>query len=330
MLAVLAVQILLIIDAAVFKSKAFIFLFADLLRDFKNVLKLIPLILIIIFSVSIINWNADCHIFNPDSVIVTAHELEFAKTSSLPLKLTYQFFFLIFALTPLVLLAMAYVWVKKIWKGGGNDFLVYILSLFLLVYYWALIVEGLPATVRYSIVLYPLAGVIASFGIYDLFSLKRLKNIPKVWITLGILAISFFSLWQSKPFYFNYANDMLPKKYALSYAWGYGGYEAAQFLNSLPDAQNIVAWSDYYGFRNFFRGTTYDNLIPGKDWKKIDYYVLTQKGKNMYDYWCKRAKNSCGSRYVPAGKYYVSGNPVWELNIDGRPGNFVKIFKSED
>ena len=112
-------------------------------------------------------------------------------------------------------------------------------------------------------------------------------------------------------------------------AWGYGGYEAAQFMNALPNAQNLKVWSDYYGFRNFFIGSTSTDYIHTKDSQPYDYYVLTREGKVMYDYWCNKAKKACPTRYVPAYKYYQASSPIWEIDIDGRPDNFIKIFKAE-
>ncbi|MEI9967005.1 MAG: hypothetical protein WDN67_05300 [Candidatus Moraniibacteriota bacterium] len=66
-------------------------------------------------------------------------------------------------------------------------------------------------------------------------------------------------------------------------AWGYGGYEAAQVLNALPNAKNLVVWSDYDGFCPFFvgkcmRGTTVKKYGAG-DYRGIDYFVMTRRGK---------------------------------------------------
>ncbi len=317
-------------DAIFFKS-SYLAKICQLINPyFKNLLKAVPTVLILIFLIVITNWNFSQFILNPAGIIdYTTHELEFLKSSSCCQQLIYQFYYFIFALTPLVILASIFIWIKRALKAVKNSFLIDILSIFILVFYLALIAQGLPATVRYSIVLYPLASIIAAFGIYEFFSLKRLEKIKKVWISLGIIGISLISLWAIKPFYFNYANDLLPKKYPLSGSWGYGGYEAAQFLNSLPDAQNLKVWADYYGFRNFFIGSGATDYIIKKSSPPIDYYVLTMQGRASFNYWCNKNKSICRG-YVPVNKYYDRTDPVWELDIGGRPGNFIKIFKAEE
>ncbi|MFA4817356.1 MAG: phospholipid carrier-dependent glycosyltransferase [Parcubacteria group bacterium] len=293
--------------------------------------KIVPVALIIIFSAVLVNWSANQFILNPDSIInYKTDELEFLKTSSLLEQIMYQFYFLAYSLVPLVLFSLLFLWAKFVLKKISRSFLIFILSSFILAYYLALIALNLPSTIRYSIALYPLASILAAIGIYEFFKLKKLEKISKIWITIGIIFISFISLWQIKPFYLNYTSDLLPKKYSIAMAWGYGGYEAAQFLNSLPDARDLFIWSDYYGVRNFFVGESKTDYIHKASSRHIDYYVLTKQGQIMFNYWCAKSQNICRKAYVPAGKYYEATNPVWEMDIDGRPNNFIKIFKAEE
>ena len=50
----------------------------------------------------------------------------------------------------------------------------------------------------------------------------------------------------------------------------------------------------------------------------IDFYVTSAKGS---------VKNSSGwEKALRSGN--VSEKPVWELDIDGRPGNFIKVYKN--
>jgi 4-amino-4-deoxy-L-arabinose transferase-like glycosyltransferase len=330
MLLICALQLLLLMDALIFRSHLFTKIAGAFFRLPKLAFKILPAILALIFLTVLANWNSNFLFLNPADILEKSHELAFLPSANYFQTTIYQFSFLVFAVPPLVVFAAIFAWTRRIWQEKKYSFLSDIISLFILLYYFALIVEGLPATVRYSIVLYPLLSVVAAIGIEEFFSQKKLEKIKKIWISLFIILLSFVSFWLIKPFYFNYASELLPKKYALSYAWGFGGYEAAQYLNSLPNAENIVVWSDYYGFRNFFRGITYDNLILKKDAQKIDYFVLTQKGRSAYDYWCRKAKSRCQKRYAPAWKYYDATNPVWERSIDDRPENFIKIFKNEE
>lgn len=292
--------------------------------------KIIPAALAIFFGLVLFNWNANQLILNPDDILnYKSAELHFLAASSLFQKLLYQFYPLVFSLIPLVVLALLFLWAKFIFKKIHGSFLVFILSSFIIVYYIALVSLNLPSTIRYSIALYPLASILAAVGIYEFFQLKKFEKIGKIWITLVIIIVSVVSLWQIKPFYFNYTSELLPKKYSVAYAWGYGGYEAVQFLNSLPNAQNLYIWSDYYGVRNFFAGTTKTDYIYKAGSRRIDYYILTRQGQIKYEYWCNKHKGACRG-YVPVKKYYEAENPVWEMNIDGRPNNFIKIFKAEE
>lgn len=323
--------VLILSDAWILKSAIGKKIMSLISPYFPTLQKIVPVALLIIFAVVLVNWNANQFILNPDSIINhKTDELEFLKTSSLFEQIIYQFYFLVYSLIPLVLLSLFFLWTKFVLKKISQPFLVFILSSFILAYYFSLIALNLPSTIRYSIALYPLASILAAIGIYELFKLKKFENINKIWITLGIIFISFISLWQIKPFYLNYTSDLLPKKYSIAMAWGYGGYEAAQFLNSLPDAKNLFIWSDYYGVRNFILGEAKTNYIHKAGSRRIDYYVLTKQGQIMFSYWCAKSQNICRKTFVPAGKYYQATNPVWEMYIDGRPDNFIKIFKAEE
>jgi hypothetical protein len=325
-----AIVIIVIADAVFIKSR----FSKQLLRTgsgyFVISQKIIFILAIAIFLAVLLNWKSGQFMVNPENILnYKTHELEFLKNSNWPQQIIYQFYSLVFSLTPLVVLALLFAWGKAVWKKISDSFLLFILALFLLVYYAALIAQNLPSTIRYSIALYPLASIMAAIGLNEFFSSEKTQKINKAWISLGLIAVSAFSLWQIKPFYFNYTNDLLPKKYSIAYSWGYGGYEAAQFMNSLPNAENIVVWSDYYGFSNFFKGTTYRDLNPGKNDKPIDYYVLTAQGKTSFSYWCNRYKRICKKAYVPVMEYYGDPDPIWQLLIDGRPGNFVSIYKAK-
>ena len=172
----------------------------------------------------------------------------------------------------------------------------------------AVIEQGLLVTVRYSIILFPLAIVLASLAINDFFNpddsrennkaklvfcavlvmvailcvatqiqqnyfhgkarkrfmdrvYKKLvyplitlgvserepllyryfpwksSERPQRWLCRVLVALNVFSILLISPFYFSYTNDLLPKTYIINGAWGYGGYEAAQYMNNLPNAK---------------------------------------------------------------------------------------------
>ena len=74
------------------------------------------------------------------------------------------------------------------------------------------------------------------FGIFALVIFSSVKEIKGIY-----------------PFYFNYTNELLPKNDIITTAWGYGGYEAAKFINNLSDdPKSTIVWTDYGGVCSFF------------------------------------------------------------------------------
>jgi len=187
---------------------------------------------------------------------------------------------------------------------------------------------------------YPLLSILAAIGLYDFISIKKNQKISRFLISTTIIFFSFLSLWLIKPFYLNYTNELLPKKYVITDAWGYGGYEAAQFLNTLPNAKNTPIWSDRGGVCEFYAGPCVKSaceLPNGYD--EFDYYVLTRRGKILHikdaapyyknekrsDYQqCKKQPDI----YSVIKKQYESSNSVFELFIDSRPVNYIRITKT--
>ena len=158
-----------------------------------------------------------------------------------------SFFPLLFALVPaaaaLFLFAAIEAGRSRLKKGEALYVLYFLI--FILFYYAGSAVSGVAPTVRYQIVLYPLAAIIAAIGLGYLISLKSLKKYISFSSTasffvllLVLFVISTYSLKSVKPFYLSYASDLLPKRYVLDLRnMGDGSWEAAEYLNSLPDAK---------------------------------------------------------------------------------------------
>ena len=277
-----------------------------------------------LFFIVLINWS-DLAILGGKIKTIpfdTERGVEF-RTSKYIHQIILELLPLIYSLTPITLLALLLLWIKQTFTSFKNNHYVFILTSFFVLFYASVLSIRLLANVRYAIMLFPLAIILSSIGLYELFALKYLNRINKYAITLGLIVFSFFSLYGIKPYYFNYTNMLLPQKYLINDAWGILGYEAAQYLNSLPNAQNLVVWSDNNGLCPFFKG----KCIKGKkDWKKqakdesinVDYFVRTRRGSVMYrDVW----------RKIEPTIDYV---PIWQSFISGRPNNYVKIYRSYD
>ena len=293
---------------------------------------------------------------------------------------------LVFALTPLTLLFLVFSWAQAFFGALQKRALVFTLSVFFLVFYAAVLEQGLLVTVRYSILLFPLAAILAALSIrsflfpktdrerfftrlvaptlavffsifygvltiHDAISLARkiafenfLGNhlfllgvalvgilwgfvflwkkivtrlrLPRFSLTLVsgiILLLGVHSLWASFPHPFLYTNSLLPERYLLFHAWGYGGYEAAQYLNKKPNAENLTLWTDSYGVCEFFVGNCIKKQKVNVEKYPIDYLMRTLRGQ-----------------VSPKFKYHLEGKPEWDYAVGGRKKNFIRLFRNTE
>jgi 4-amino-4-deoxy-L-arabinose transferase-like glycosyltransferase len=233
---------------------------------------------------------------------------------------------LAFALTPVALLGVAllslFVWK---YRQEKTTLFVGVSALFVFLYLALLIVTDVFTTIRYSIILYPFSGFLAAMGFWYLSEKITLKG-KYVWITACLLAASLGSLYFIKPFYLNYTSNLLPKGQILSDAWGYGGYEAAQYLNSLPEARNLTVWADYYGVCEFFVGKCLTAYTFDGNTIQPDYYVMTRRGRIRY--WSRYANWERISG-LKVYQYYDNKNPAWELSIGEKKENHIRVIRVE-
>jgi 4-amino-4-deoxy-L-arabinose transferase-like glycosyltransferase len=230
----------------------------------------------------------------------------------------------VYALTPVTLiglLGLALQMHKK--KLSSYYFFAMTISIFVILYEAILLYTNVLATIRYSVILYPLLGFLGSLGFWHLSRRLPLKH-KELWLTFIIFGASLISIYSIKPFYFNYTNFLLPKNHIVTDAWGYGGYEGAQYLNSLPDAQNLTVWADYYGVCEFFVGKCLTAYNFDRETVQPDYYVLTRRGRIRY--WSRYPMWERNSGLV-AYQYYDRPDPAWELVIGGNPQNYTRVFK---
>lgn len=303
------------------KNKLTIFFQKYILRkDF--IFKIILLFLILIFFWLILGRNLNPHwgLFeNIPFDIKNLSDIDEQNFPNLFNLLLLEFSPLVFSLTPLVLILTLTLWIKALFINNKYNFLIFSLSFFILIYYLGSIFSDTLATIRYSVMLYPLLAFLAGISLWEISLYLKKFPAKNILITLVALIISFSSLWLISPYYFNYTNAFLPKDQIITDSWGYGGYEATTYLNSLTGAENLTIWSDFYGVCEFFKGTCLTKYKVNQTTNPIDYYILTRRGKIRY----QGSHDGAGAK-----KYYSSDNPVWELLIDNRPENYIRIFKS--
>jgi hypothetical protein len=235
---------------------------------------------------------------------------------------------ILFSLTPITLIGTLSFFLSTLRKDISPDtrFIAITFPILIVLYLFIFLAVGLLVTPRYSILLYPLFAFLAALGISHMATHFKTVSFIRPILFLLILGASLLSLYSIKPFYFNYSNLLLPKQALISDSWGYGGYEAAEYLNSLPNASALTVWSDYYGVCEFFVGKCLTAYTFNGNEIQPDYYVLTRRGKirymSRYDRWEQKSG-------LTAYRYYDRTDPAWSLAIDDRPGNYVKVFKVE-
>lgn len=318
---------LLIIDTFALKNKL-LFLLRKIFFRIRGLLRLLPSGLLILFAGLIVarNFFSDWDIF--ERIPFDIKDLSDARYHT-DIPNFFEAFLLewnpiVFSFTPTTLLGfISFLIALARTKTKEHRFLIYSLLFFFLAYSVLLIYSNILATPRYDILLYPLFAFLAALGIRHIaekISWPHTKLAATAVIFLGSLA----SLIAIRPFYFNYTNFLLPKSALISDAWGYGGYEAAQYLNGLPDAEHLTVWIDYYGVCEFFVGRCLSAYTFDPNVVKPDYYVLTRRGQTRYMSRASRWERLSG---LTAYRYYAAPDPAWQLLIDNRSGNFIRVVR---
>lgn len=239
-----------------------------------------------------------------------------------------------FSLTPLLLVGLVLLSLFSLRKKTlPYSFFAFTLCIFCFLYLFFITQSNVLVTVRYVVFLYPILAFLAGLGYWHLFeklkTMLRARDMGQTWKLLLptiLFTVSLTSIVSIFPYYLNYMNFLLPKQSLLTDAWGYGGYEAAQYINSLPDAENITVWADYHGVCEFIIGKCLTAYTFDKNIIQPDYYVLTRRGRIRNAPRTGRLERNSG---LTPSRYYDRSDPVWSLNIDDRPGNYVKVFQVE-
>jgi len=289
---------------------------------------------IFIFFLVTIFYNAysQASLFNfveilssPKSSYMFSSALEFTSANFYPL---------IFGISPLTLFFIIYFLTKTVSKKIHNKFEIKIsiyFIIFILLYYAASLFSNVAASIRYQIILYPLVFILAGVWMNYFIKKKKLKKYTPVLIGLVIILFS-LNLWRIKPFYFSYASSLLPQSYHIDYKdMGLGSYEAAVYLNSLPNAKDINIWSDKSGVCDFFIGKC-SAKNEKKEFKsdKFDYYVISSGRENLIS----RKINYYLTHGDPDVKridlLYFRDDATKKIILAGRHNNFIKIFKKDN
>lgn len=243
-----------------------------------------------------------------------------------------EFYPFIFSLFPWVLVLIIFfsarVFTKKM--SDFSYFSIFTCLLFFLFYFASTLFAEVVTNVRYSIVIYPLFAFLSAAALIEILDFFKSKNIK--FLTISAVAISLLGIWSLfaiRPFYFSYENSLLPKKYTVNSSWGHGFYEAAQYLNSKPNAEKLVIYSNSATICPFFKGTCLKSRKINLDIVKPDYFIISKRGA------IKKANRFIFTNPNYQGKsadwYFdnLKTNYEWSLFLGDRQENYVKIVKFE-
>ncbi|NTW75796.1 MAG: hypothetical protein HGB34_02740 [Candidatus Moranbacteria bacterium] len=266
--------------------------------------------------------NSVFHIANPLSVT----DIAFLELSPLTYSLTLPV--LAGALISIALSTIDIVRTGKQARSGLPLVLLSFVTLLLL----AFAASNVLATPRYVILALPIFAYLAAEGYLSITRIATdFPKMPRSFARYApaatvviLIAVSVAIITYSAPYHTNYSNELLPEHALIAHSWGYGGYEAAMYLNSLPNSESLTVWSDYYGVCEFFRGTCLTNYHFNQQTIRPDYYVLTRRGKIRY---LPRSDDWERESGLVAYRYYDEQDPAWELDIAGKKENFVKVIR---
>lgn len=327
----IVILIFLFIDTIFFRNK----IITPLLSYIKEKRNILIVSIIMIFASFIIFTFLNTYLsmyFVNFQEILTSPKTSY-KTSSLLAIFSTNFYPLIFTSFPIVILgvffALVSVYTNHQEKTQNTKTITYFI-LFILIYYVGTTFNGVVSIIRYQVVLYPLLFIIAAIGFYTCIT-KWISYVKKNILLLGcvtlIMFIGIITLFTTKPFYLGYVSTLLPNKYIVDTKdMGDGSYEAAVFLNALPNAQDLYVWTDKKGLCAFFVGTC-DSFYDREAFEKnsIDYFVLSSGRESKFT-------AVTGNRpHIPYDfqKMYNTSNTEFSLFIGNRPGNYIKILSAK-
>lgn len=254
-----------------------------------------------------------------------------------------NFYPLIFGISPLALVLLVFLAIKNIINGDPEKTsprISFYLIFFILLYYLGSTVNQVADTARYQIMLFPIALAIAGISAGETLQYFKKKKVLAISSILAFLMlVNSLSFYYSAPFYISYSSELLPKKYYIDLKdMGTGSYEAAEFLNSLHDAENLKIWTDKRGVCNFFHGKCFSGFDFSR-MKEVNFdYVVVSAGREsrttkIMEGLTKGRKNN--NKNIDSTKYFdqyytLQEEPVFQLFINGRPGQYVKVFNTTD
>ncbi|HMN19548.1 MAG TPA: phospholipid carrier-dependent glycosyltransferase [Candidatus Moranbacteria bacterium] len=236
---------------------------------------------------------------------------------------------LVFSLSPLILAALVVLLFGKIRSrlDAQGKTAIFSVIAFVFIYLASTLFAGVVTNARYLILLYPLLAMAAAPGISVILNLSNLSA-KKTTLLASFIIIAFgiSNFLLLKPFYFSYTNFLLPRSASIHDSWGHGSYEAAQYLNSLPGSADLVIWSNSDTVCRFFNGKCLRSRRIDISKVTPDYFVISKRGALKLSNRFILENNPPGAK--DSGYYFedMDQKAVWELLIDGRAENYLRVI----
>jgi 4-amino-4-deoxy-L-arabinose transferase-like glycosyltransferase len=298
-------------------------------------MRLFSILILIGTTYLLLNLFLDYLFFDLDEFFFSLHQ-----GSDLPKLelLNASLYVLMMTLTPPLFLGLLIYFTIQSIKGysyfkmnrfANTNMVLYSIIFLIFIYFVGASLGGHIVGARYQIILYPIYSVITTMIIVLIVTKEKILRIMIVLIILLNVGI----ILNSSPFYLHYTNVLNINDNVITDAWGYGGYEVAQYANKLPDAQNITVWADREGFNEFYIGKTYwrgvDNPFELQD---VDYLFLTVGGERIFTQASYNWKQ--GARYFYAYEAantpiidYYNKTPIYQINIGNNKNNYIKLVR---
>ena len=324
----LGIIVILAIDILAFKAKLSNFIFGFFVKNRNLWVKITAGAFLILTVFVFLHVYGGLKIYDLQAIISSPKGIGSGSTPYRYLgALSGDLYSLVFSLSPLVLvfllLSIGNLFRKN--KLERNSITVVYIVIFIFIFYLGSAVNEVVNTVRYQIMVYPLAFVLAAIGISQVFEIEKIKKfVPVEAAYVASILILLVSLFLVRPNFLAYASEILPNNFIVNLkGMGEGSFEAATYLNSLTGAHELTIWSDKGAVCEVFVGKCFiDFKKPTFAENKFDYFVVSTDRKS------RTLKLSGGVNEVANfKKAYATQNPAHDIIIDQNPNNFVKVIK---
>jgi 4-amino-4-deoxy-L-arabinose transferase-like glycosyltransferase len=257
------------------------------------------------------------------------------------------FYALFFAISPLATLGLFTGLILTIWsiikkQNLWRVIIFWQIILFCLIYYAGSAFSLVGPIIRYQIVIYPLALMLSGIGIIWLleiltkcfFSKQQKFKKTFVWSAISLIIVfQTLALWNIKPYFFSYNSYLLPEPYLVNPKdMGDGNYKVAEFLNALPNAENLKIWSDNNGICVLFVGKCVNTISRAafvENGPDFDYYVISNGRKERSTHNIRVVLVENANYDFRLDRLYEAHDFLLEITPGKRAENYIRIIKGD-